>query len=206
MEKKNELNKIEVGLEELVSAMNTTLPRDVIVSISDGVKRLRDCVETDNYPFTNRFLISMYNVLLSNGIGPDEGKRQFNMVQKKWVNSTVLGHEKEIFSDHLLQTLINYHQKLDEFDSLILPDMGGARIEMNNGCVYKKFCDVTDNRKCVRGPAIKHIVNYFHPEPYQFLLEKPFGSNSCIIRVIPNASAGEVLRDYQNKGQAVIIL
>ena len=205
----NEINEKEKGLGALVSAMNTTIPRDVMHLIGGKIKELR-AIEIPNYPITNRVLIALYDVLFDETqLGPEQGKNLFNRIQKRWVDNYMKGHEKEIFAESMLETLTNYNRIVNGSDIIVEPygqGIDGVRIKMKDGCAYKGFCDNTGHRKCPKSTAEKYIVNYFGPEPYQFVLTRQAGTDSCVIDVISSLHAGDIMHKYVAENQPLTLL
>lgn len=200
------MNGQEKGLEEFISAVNSILPKEVIIECGRRITALQG-IEIEKDPRTNRYLIALYQVLFDKNKGPTKtGKMQFNQIQKKWVDNIIKGHEEEISSSSLLENLINYNKIVNGSDILVEPDGQGAKITMKNGCMYSAFCNYTENRKCVRGTAIKYVASYLHPEPCQILLERPVGTHTCVIRVKPDIESTEIMAEYQKKGMPITLL
>ena len=202
----------EKGLEELVGAMNTTLPKDVIFTIGYKIQELKPLIAAQGNYKTNRAITGTYLVLLDETqLGPRMGKNQFNIIHKKSIDNVIKWREKEIFSGSLVETLNKYINIAMNSEISVEPNGNGIKIEMKNGCEYQPFCSYTGTHfpgkeKCIMGAAIKHIVNYHEPKPYQFLLEKQEGLKSCTIRVIPNIDAFDVIKEYKQKNQSAIVL
>lgn len=142
------MNKKSRSLSDLLISMNKTLEKDTVNTILD---KIDTCAELK----TNDLLIGLFESL---------DKDIFNTIIEQWAAEVIKDNFDEIVTKDKLETVENYHKHLREIGYLgervkVSRVDEGILIEMQGGCPYGVFCKSTQDKKCIRGSALKYLLN-----------------------------------------------